>query len=94
MLVERSELLIKPGMEDDFAAVMAEKGLPLLAALEGVGLINFGRGLENPDKFMLLIEWSTMDAHTAFTRHPSFATFRALLAPFTKGGAMEHFNMV
>jgi heme-degrading monooxygenase HmoA len=93
MLVEQSLLLIKDGMEDEFDAVMTQKGLPLLRALDGVQTVTFGRGLENPEKFMLLIEWETMDAHTAFTRIPAFADFRALMAPYAKGGTMEHFNM-
>lgn len=93
MLVERSYLLIKDGLEDDFAAVMAEKAIPLLKGLDGANAVSFGRGVESPDKFMLLIEWQTMDSHIAFTKDPSFAEFRALLAPYTKGGSMEHFTM-
>ena len=93
MLVEQSFLLIKDGMEDEFDAVMAEKAAPLLRALEGANAVTYGRGLENPDKFILLIEWATMDAHTAFTKHPVFSDFRALLAPYSKGGSMEHFTM-
>lgn len=93
MLVERSELLIKEGLAEDFAATMAERGMPLLRHLAGAGNVTIGQGLENPDKFMLLIEWENMDAHIAFTENPLFTEFRAMLAPFTKGGSMEHFNM-
>ena len=93
MLVERAEMLIKEGSEEDFATVMADRGTPLLAGLEGVKSVKLGRGVENPDKFMLLVEWETMDAHIAFTKNPKFTEFRALLSPFTRGGSMEHFNM-
>lgn len=93
MLVERSYLIVKDGLEDAFAAVMAEKAIPLLKGLVGANAVSFGRGIESPDTFMLLIEWQAMDAHIAFTRDPVFAEFRALLAPFTRGGSMEHFNM-
>lgn len=93
MLVERSELLIKEGAEEEFAARMAERGLDLLAGLDGVNSVSLGRGVENPGKFMLLIEWRSMDAHIAFTKDPRYPQFRALIAPFTKGGNMEHFNM-
>ena len=93
MLVERSYLLVKQGLEEDFAAIMAEKGVPLLRGVEGADAVRFGRGIESPEKFMLLIEWTTMESHIAFTRHPSFTTFRALLSPFTTGGSMEHFDM-
>jgi len=93
MLIERSELLIKDGLEEEFAAVMAEKGAPLLKRVTGIKTVSVGRGVENPGKFMLLIEWETMAAHTAFRDHPLYPDFRALLSPFTKGGAMEHFVM-
>jgi heme-degrading monooxygenase HmoA len=93
VLVERSELLIKEGMEIEFAAVMDERGLPLLAGLPGVNSVKLGRGVENPSKFMLLIEWEAMDAHVAFTKNPAYGEFRQMLGPFSKGGAMEHFEM-
>lgn len=93
MLVERAEMLIKEGLEKDFAAAMADRGIPLLTGLKGVKSVSLGRGVENPDKFMLLVEWETMDAHIAFTKDPKFTEFRALLSPFTRGGSMEHFNM-
>jgi heme-degrading monooxygenase HmoA len=93
MILERAELLIKEGHEDDFAAGMAERGVPVLRALPGVRSVLFGRGIEHPDKFQLLIEWDSIDAHMAATKHPSFADFRAVMAPHTKGGSMEHYDM-
>lgn len=93
MLVERSEILIRPGHEPEFAAAMRDTGLPILRALDGVVSVSFGQGVEHPEKFMLLITWETMAAHTAFTQLPVFATFRALFAPHSTGGAMEHFEM-
>jgi heme-degrading monooxygenase HmoA len=93
MLVERSYLLVREGLEADFAAAMAATGLPLLKAVPGATAVSVGRGLESPDKFMLLIEWESMDAHTAFTKTPRFPEFLALLRPFTSGGSMEHFEM-
>ncbi len=94
MLVERAELMVREGAEAEFAQVMAAKALPLLRATAGAVSVEFGRGVENPSKFTLLIEWSGMPAHTAFTQHASFADFRAVMAPYTVGGAMEHFEMV
>jgi heme-degrading monooxygenase HmoA len=91
MLIERSELTIKDGLEDDFAATMSERGIPLLSSVPGVNTVQFGRGVENPGKFMLLVEWTAMDAHTAFRSNPVYPEFSQLLKPFVKAGAMEHF---
>ena len=93
MLVERSDLMIKDGLEDDFAAKMAERGLSLLSNVPGVNSVRFGRGVENSGKFMLLVEWTAMDAHTAFKSNPVYPEFSQLLKPFIKAGAMEHFNI-
>ncbi|MFC4314630.1 antibiotic biosynthesis monooxygenase family protein [Steroidobacter flavus] len=93
MLLERAELQIRESMELEFAAAMKSKGLELLASVPGVKSVQLGRGVENPQKFMLLVEWDAMDSHTAFKTSPIMTEFRALLKPFSTGGAMEHFNM-
>jgi heme-degrading monooxygenase HmoA len=93
MLVERSELLVREGMEEDFADAMRERGNPLLESIPGVRSVNMGRGVENPDKFVLLVAWDSMDSHDAFRTNPNYGPFREIMAPFLKGGAMEHFNM-
>lgn len=93
MLVERSELLIKEGSENEFAAAMKERGIKLLTVVPGVKSVNLGRGVENPNKFMLLVEWESMDAHKAYNKMQSCLDLRELIRPFSKGGAMEHFEM-
>lgn len=93
MLLESSELMVRSGQEEDFAEMMRKRGLAIVGNFPGVGSVRFGRGLENPDKFILLVEWDGMDAHTAFTKSDVYPPFRALLAPFLEGGPMEHFQV-
>jgi quinol monooxygenase YgiN len=93
MLLERSELLIKEGEEEAFFAAMKDEGLGMLASVPGVVSVNVGRGVENPGKFMLLVEWKNMDAHLAYNKTPVSGEIRALIRPFSKGGSMEHFEM-
>jgi len=93
MLVERSEILIKAGSEEAFDAAMRERGVPLLQSVPGVKWVKFGRGVENPDKFIILVEWKTMDAHTAFGSSPARPKLHEVIAPHSRGGAMEHFNL-
>ena len=92
-LLERSELLIKEGMESEFATAMREQGIALLSAIPGVKSVSLGRGVENPVKFILLVEWESMEAHIAYNRTPSCAKLRELIRPFSRGGGMEHFRM-
>ena len=92
MLFERAEMLIAEGRADEFAAMMADKGLPLLSGLPGANSVQMGKGVEDPNKFMLLINWNTMEDHTAFTKSESFPVFLGLVQPFSVGGNMEHFQ--
>jgi quinol monooxygenase YgiN len=93
MLLERAELLIKEGQEEQFAGMMQREGLGVLKAFPGVLSVTFGRGVENPGKFMLLVEWQNMEAHGAYGKSPQCNRFRELIGPFSRGGAMEHFEM-
>jgi heme-degrading monooxygenase HmoA len=93
MLLERAEILIKDGEEAGFAAAMKLEGIPMLASVPGVIAVNMGQGVENPGKFMLLVEWENMEAHAAYNKSPVCADFRVLIRGFSKGGAMEHFRM-
>jgi len=91
MLLERAELTIREGMEEKFAAAMRDQGIPLLQGVPGVNSVKMGRGVENPGKFMLLVHWDALDAHTAFGASPAAKALRAIISPFSTGGAMEHF---
>ena len=93
MLLERSEIMIREGAEDGFWSVMRERGLAMLSSVPGVHKVSMGQGVENPQKFLLTVEWTSMDAHTAFTEMPVFTEFRSLFGPYSLGGAMEHFMM-
>jgi hypothetical protein len=72
---------------------MRDTGLAKLRAVPGVLTVSLGRGVENPSKFLLLIDWATMEAHGAYNKMPVCAEIRALIGRFSQGGSMEHFNM-
>ena len=93
MLLERAEILINEGREESFSTVMKDRGIQMLASVPGVLSVNLGRGVENPGKFMLLVEWASMEAHSAYNKSPVCGEIRALIGGFAKGGSMEHFTM-
>ena len=93
MLYERAEVLVKDGLEEEFLAAMNERGLAILSSTEGVESVRLGRGVENPDKFMLLVHWRSMEDHLAFRDSPGNAQIRELIGGFSKGGGMEHFEI-
>jgi heme-degrading monooxygenase HmoA len=93
MLVERSELTVKPGTEGEFLAAITEKAVPVLNSVDGVLSVQVGRGIENPAKFMLLVGWESLDAHTTYGGTPKSLEVRAIMGPYVAGGAMEHFEL-
>jgi heme-degrading monooxygenase HmoA len=93
MLLERSEIQVRAGTEAAFAEVMAQRGLPLLTAVPGVRWAKIGRGVENPAKFIFLVEWDALESHAAFNQSAVHPEFLQLFAPYAETGAMEHFQM-
>jgi heme-degrading monooxygenase HmoA len=94
MILERVEIPVKSGKEEEFAKAMKEGGCDLLAAAAGCHAARLGRGVENPDKFILLLEWDSVEHHIAFTKTSAFEAFKQLAGPFFGGpSSMEHFDL-
>ena len=95
MFVERAEIPVAAGKEEEFAAAMASTGTALLAGAAGCSSARVGRGVENPGKFILLLEWDRVESHTEYTKTPEFDRFKALVGPFFAGAPnMEHFKIL
>lgn len=95
MILERAELPVKEGQEEAFAAMMVETGCALLGGAEGCHSVRVGRGVENPGKFILLLEWDSVEHHEAMTKTPVFADFVRIAGPYFAGPSnMEHFTIL
>lgn len=94
MILERAEFSVKEGQEEAFARIMELRGCKLLASADGCHSVQVGRGVENPGKFILLLEWETVEQHVALTKTAAFEEFRQLAGPFFAGPSnMEHFEI-
>jgi quinol monooxygenase YgiN len=93
MVLERVEIMVSPGQESRFEEKMRE-GVALLRAAEGVLTVVFGRGVESPSKFILLIGWDSIETHFSFVKTETFNQFRELVGPFyASKPSMEHFEV-
>jgi quinol monooxygenase YgiN len=92
MILERALFAIKPGQAEDFEKAFA-KAAPLIRAAKGNRKADMHRGIENPDTFILLCEWDSVEDHmVGFRESPAFAEWRAILGPhFAAPPAMEHY---
>src|SRR5690349_24404985 len=92
MVVEVAIFDIVPGQEDDFAAAY-EQGHHVLASTPGCHGVRMTRGIETPSRFILIVEWDSVQAHTQnFRESERFGIWRGLIGPFfATPPLMEHF---
>ena len=94
MVLEVAQFQITAGSEDAFAAAYAE-AVPQVAATPGFRTARMTRGVESPQRFVLLIEWDSVEAHEDFRASDRFGTWRSLIGPhFAAPPAVEHFSDV
>ena len=95
VVLEIADFAVLPGKEDEFAAAVRE-GLANSAASPGCRSARVTRGVESPSRFVLLVEWDSLEAHTVgFRESENFARWRSVVGPFFDGAPrVEHFGDV
>jgi heme-degrading monooxygenase HmoA len=83
-----------PGQEDAFEAAYLDARKQLEQA-DGSGAIRMSRGIETPTRFVLQVEWESVEAHEAFRASGAFPVWRGLIGPhFANPPHVEHFTDV
>jgi heme-degrading monooxygenase HmoA len=82
MILEVAVIEVVPGAERDFAD--AYRGIrPVLTSTPGCRSARMTRGVESPSRFVLLVEWDSVEAHEQeFRSTDRFAKWRAAIGPF------------
>ena len=92
MVLEIALIEVHPGQEDDFAAAYA-KARSLVATTPGCRSVRMTRGVESPSRFVLLVEWDSIEAHLEnFRASERFGQWRGHIGPyFASPPVVEHF---
>lgn len=95
MVLEVALIDVIPGQEDAFEASY-RLGHPILAGTPGCRSVRMTRGVESPSRFVLLVEWDSVEAHDQnFRATDRFATWRGHIGPhFANPPRVEHFTDV
>lgn len=95
MVTEHAQLDIKPGQEAAFQAAFA-RAAPILRASAGCRGLDLRRSVENPSRFILLVQWDSVEDHMGrFAASPGAAEVGGLLGPFFDGDPkVEHSESV
>jgi quinol monooxygenase YgiN len=69
---------------------------PVLAGTDGCQSVRMTSGIESPNRFVLIVEWESVEAHEVnFRQTERFAEWRAAIGPhFTRPPVVEHFSEV
>ena len=91
MVLEVADIEVRPGEEEQFVA--AYRGARAeLAATPGCRSVRMTRGVESPSRFVLLVEWDSVEAHEQnFRGTERFSRWRAAIGPhFAAPPRVEH----
>jgi quinol monooxygenase YgiN len=93
-IYEIANLSSKSGSGDEFARQL-EKGSALIAADPTCHGVVTHRGIEDPDSFVLVIGWDSVDAHNNFRDSESMARFVGYIEKLLGGApAFAHYNVI
>lgn len=82
MILEHAPLNVIPGQEANFEAAFAE-AKAIISASPGFISLTLSRCIERPNAFLLLVQWTDLEAHeVGFRKSPPFEQWRALLHHF------------
>jgi heme-degrading monooxygenase HmoA len=95
MILEIALIDIRPGQEDAFATAYV-KARHLVATTPGCRSVRMTRGIESPSRFVLLVEWDSIEAHLeTFRGSDRFGRWRALIGEYFAGPpVVEHYTDV
>jgi heme-degrading monooxygenase HmoA len=96
MILEVADIRIQPGQEAAFDQAI-QRGLnEVISQAQGFKGWKVNKGVESPQRYLLMIFWETLEDHTVhFRQGPLFAQWRAIVGPyFASPPSVEHFNLL
>jgi heme-degrading monooxygenase HmoA len=96
VILELADIRIQPGQQAAFDMAIQKGVTEVIAQAKGFRGFKVNRGIESPDRYLLMIFWETLENHTVdFRQSPAFADWRAIVGPFfASPPAVEHFDLV
>ncbi|MGH9069713.1 MAG: antibiotic biosynthesis monooxygenase family protein [Acidimicrobiales bacterium] len=95
MILEHAVLEVRPGQEQAFEAAFDQAGA-IISGATGFVSISLGRCVEAQGRYLLLVEWESLDDHVVgFRGSEAFGRWKALLHHFYEPFPLvEHYRAV
>jgi len=96
MILELADIRIPPGKNAEFDAAIQRGVETVISQAKGFRGYKVNKGVESPERYILMIYWETLEDHTVgFRNGPLFPQWRAIVGPyFAQPPVVEHFNLV
>jgi heme-degrading monooxygenase HmoA len=96
MILEVADVRITVGKNAEFDAAIQRGVETVISKAQGFRGYKVNKGLESPERYLLMIYWATLEDHTvAFRQGPLFPEWRAIVGPFfAQPPVVEHFELV
>lgn len=93
MILEAATLIVDTGKAREFETAF-EKGLYLIREAPGCRSLELRRCIENPGKYLLLIQWDRLEDHTErFCNSEGYRQWLSVVGEFfLDGTSVEHFS--
>jgi heme-degrading monooxygenase HmoA len=95
MILEIADFRIAPGQQAAFEAALQQGISTVISKAKGYNAYKLNRGIESPERYVLMIYWDTLEDHTVgFRESPAFAQWRGIVGGFFAAPpVVEHFEL-
>ena len=96
MILEHADIQIHPGQQAAFDEAIQRGIRTAISGAKGFRGWKINKGVEKPERYLLMIFWETLEDHTVtFRQSPAFAEWRAIVGPFfAVPPTVEHFTLL
>jgi heme-degrading monooxygenase HmoA len=96
MILEVADIRVDPARSAEFEAAIRRGVETVIQRAAGFRGYQVQRCIETPGRFLLMIDWATLEDHTVgFRQGPLFPEWRAIVGPFFAAPPhVEHFERV
>ena len=96
MILELADIRIAPGKQAEFDAAIVRGVQTVISQAQGFMGYKVNKGVESPERYLLMIFWATLENHTIdFRGGPLFPQWRAIVGPFfAVPPVVEHFTLL
>ncbi len=96
MILEVADIRIHPGQQAAFDEAIQRGLATVISKSRGYQGHKVNKGVESPERYLLMIFWDTLEDHTLhFRQSPAFAEWRGIVGPFfAQPPQVEHFTLL